>query len=68
MANMLARENPLADDNGDPNKGGSSSALSGNSGGEVASVAVGREGAEVISRRTSPAGDSDYDYSDDDAE
>lgn len=68
MANMLAREDPLADDDGEPHRRGSPSALSGDSGGEGASEAVGREGAVVISRRTSPDGDSDFDYSDDDAE
>ncbi len=68
MANMLARENPLADDSGDPHRGGSSSALSGDSTWEGASDAAGREGGVVISRKTSPAGDSDFDYSDDDAE
>ena len=68
MANMLARENPLADDSGDPHALATPSDLSGGSGAEGGPGAAGWEGAVVISRGTRPAGDSDFDYSDDDAE
>ncbi|CAM9555631.1 unnamed protein product [Pylaiella littoralis] len=58
MANMLARETPSADDKDNCQRAlSTTSALHGGRG---------KRGAVVISRATSPAGDSDFDYSDDD--